>query len=104
VRVTLAVPVDTDRRDAARDRLRSALERLRAAGIEAHGSVTDDGDPLHAVLDVYDPTRHDEIVVSTLPAHLSRWLGCDVPQRVEKATGALVRVVESRTAPAAMRR
>jgi hypothetical protein len=103
IRVTLTIPVEVGNRDAARARLAGALEVLRAAGVDAHGSVAQDGDPVHAVLDAYDPARHDEIVVVTLPGHLSRWLGCDVPQRVQRATDALVRHVEARSAVPALR-
>lgn len=102
--VTLAVPVEIGGRDAARRRLESALAAFREAGIRAHGTVTGDGDPLHAVLDAYDPARHDEIVFSTLPQHLSRWLGCALPERVRRMTGALVRHVESPSVLAATRR
>jgi hypothetical protein len=104
LRVTLRMPVEVERRDAARARLQTAIEGLRAAGIDSHGSLAEDGDPLHAAMDAYDPARHDEILVVTLPANLSRWLGCDVPQRVARATGALVRHVETRESPAPLRR
>ena len=94
VHVTLVVPLEVGGRDAGRERLESALARLQAHGIEAVGQVAGDGEPLHAVLDVYDPRRHDEIVVCTLPEHLSRWLAFDLPHRVRRVTGALVSHVE----------
>jgi hypothetical protein len=94
VHVTFAVPLDSDGLEAAEDRLGRALERLHAAGVPADGTVSRDREPLHAVLDAYQPARHDEIVVATWPYHLSRWLGCDLPHRIEQATGALVHHVE----------
>jgi hypothetical protein len=99
--VTLLVPVESGGREAARERMQAAVARLREAGVEASGAVAGDGDALHGVLDAYDRSRHDEIVIVTMPEHLSRWLGCDLPQRVAQMTGALVRHVETRTAPAA---
>jgi hypothetical protein len=77
------------------------VRRLSDAGIDVNGTVAGDGDVLHAVLDVYDRTRHDEIIIVTLPEHLSRWLGCDLPQRVGQVTGALVHHVETRATRAA---
>jgi len=103
LRVTLAVPLELGGREEARARLARGLDVLRAAGLDAGGVVAGDGDPLHAVLDVYDPRRHDEIVVVTLPEHLSRWLGCDLPQRIARVTGALVHHVPAEV-PAPVRR
>jgi hypothetical protein len=100
LRVTLLVPVELAGRQQALERRDGGVHALREAGIDAAGVVGGDGDALHGVLDVYDRRRHDEIVIVTLPEHLSRWLGCDLPHRVEQATGALVRHVETRAAPA----
>src|SRR5512135_2615291 len=60
-------------REAARAKLEEALEQLRAAGLEAQGSVGNP-DPCVAVTDVWDPKRYDEIIVSTLPMRFSKWL------------------------------
>jgi hypothetical protein len=76
-------------RDAAREALDKALDRLRAAGLEVEGMVGD-ADPVIAVHDVWDPRRFDEIVISTLPTGASRWLAVDLPHRVEKLTGVQV--------------
>jgi hypothetical protein len=103
LRVTLVVPLEVGGRDAGRQRLESALARLEENGIEAVGMVAGDGEPLHAVLDAYDRKRHDEIVVVTLPEHLSRWLRCDLPHRIAQVTGALVRHIEVNRAPAGVR-
>lgn len=100
VRVTLVVPVELGGPDRARARMQVGVQRLRSEGIDTTGVVAGDGEPLHAVLDAYDPRRHDEIVVVTLPEHLSRWLRCDLPHRVERVTGALVHHIETGTVPA----
>ncbi|UGS36725.1 hypothetical protein [Capillimicrobium parvum] len=104
VHVTLVVPLEVGGRDAGRERLEGALARLHEIGIEAVGQVAGDGEPLHAVLEVYDPKRHDEIIVVTLPEHLSRWLRCDLPHRIAQVTGALVRHIEVSERRAAVRR
>jgi GABA permease len=67
----------------ARDRLKAALERLRAAGFTVDGEIGDP-DPFLAIEQTLATQRFDEIVVSTLPARLSRWLRQDLPSRVER--------------------
>ena len=73
-------------------RLNAALTRLAAAGITARG-VVGDADPVAAVEDIWDPERFDEVIVAMLPRHLSRWLGLDLPRRVEQLTGVPTRHV-----------
>ncbi|MDP9377695.1 MAG: hypothetical protein M3P40_09050 [Actinomycetota bacterium] len=76
-------------RAQAEERLQLALARAREAGIEATGHVGD-CDAFEAVVEAYDPARHDEIIISTLPASISHWLGIDLPARTARATNALV--------------
>jgi hypothetical protein len=90
----------------SRPRLEDALESMREAGLEVEGSVADP-DPVVAVMEAWDPMKYDEIVVSTLPTDSSRWLGLDLPHRLEKLTSVPVRHVvsqpprpELRTSPA----
>ena len=54
-----------------------------------------DPDPIVAVMEVWDPLEFDEIVVSTLPTGVSRWLGLDLPRRLEKLTSVSVEHVVS---------
>ena len=74
-------------REAVRGRLDAVLAAWREAGIEADGIIGDE-DPVEAVLEVWDPRRHDEIIVSTLPGHRSRWMRTDLPSRLMRATDA----------------
>jgi cell pole-organizing protein PopZ len=67
----------------ARSRLDAALERLRSAGVTVGGDVGDP-DPFQAIEHTLATRQFDEIVVSTLPARLSRWLRQDLPSRVER--------------------
>jgi hypothetical protein len=85
-----------DGREQAAKQLEHALARMQEFGLDADGSVGSDDDPVVAVIEAYDPRHHDEVIVSTLPASVSRWLGCDAPARIGRATGALVRHVVSR--------
>ena len=79
-------------RQSALRRLNAALTRLAAAGITAKG-VVGDADPVAAVQDIWDAERFDEVIVATLSYHLSRWLGLDLPHRVERLTGLPTRHV-----------
>jgi hypothetical protein len=55
-------------------------------------------DPYRAVCDALDEREADEIVVSTLPPRVSRWLSCDLPGRLE-ALGRPVMVVTGPESP-----
>ena len=72
-------------RELAEERLQAALAKFREAGIRVEGHVGH-RDPVHAV-DAALKGRHvDEIIVSTLPTRLSRWLRQDLPRRLEHRT------------------
>ncbi len=88
VRFTLLAPATTGR-EATERQLESALEGMRAAGLDVTGRIGN-RDPTSAVHDVWDPGEFDEVIVSTLPAQTSKWLSINLPQRVVKLTDALV--------------
>ncbi len=68
--------------DAARRRLRAALPLLsQAAGRPVTGAVGDPN-PLAAIQDALNLQGFDEIILSTLPWRLSRWLRVDLPSKV----------------------
>ena len=70
----------------ARAALERALEDLRSEGIDASGEVGDEN-PVLAVEDVLNRQAFDEIVVSTLPAGISKWLKRDLPRRLARRFG-----------------
>lgn len=72
-----------DARSLAKRRLADATERMESLGAEVDG-VIGDASPLQAVDDVLIETPHDEIILSTLPVGLSRWLKMDLPHRMEQ--------------------
>jgi hypothetical protein len=76
-------------REAVRERLEAALAAWREAGIEAEG-VCGDANPMDAVAELWDPRRHDEVIVSTLPGQSSKWIRSDLPHRIARFTGAPV--------------
>ncbi len=68
--------------DAAQSVLALALPLLdEAAGGHVEGMVGDP-EPLNAVQDAVNLQGFDEIIVSTLPARVSRWLRLDLPSKI----------------------
>ena len=78
--------------DAARQRLAEYLRHLDELGVEAQGEVGD-RDPVSAVKDALRGREIDEIIVSTLPQGLSRWLTADVPTKIRESVAVPVAVV-----------
>jgi hypothetical protein len=84
----------------ARAQLDDAVAQMAAAGLEAQGTVGHP-DPIVAVSEAWDPKEYDEIVVSTLPMRLSKWLHAGLPERIERITGApVVHIVSQPPRPA----
>ena len=79
-------------REVAQQRLDEVLTRLRSMGAEADGEVGD-RDPVMAVKDAMRGREVEEVIVSTLPKGLSRWLGEDVPSRMRDSIRVPVTVV-----------
>jgi nucleotide-binding universal stress UspA family protein len=80
--------------DAAEHDLEGALERIRSLGLEIDGEVGDP-DPVAAVSDSANAGGYDEVIVSTLPKHLSKWLKLDVAHKVAHTTGLPVTHIEA---------
>jgi hypothetical protein len=70
----------------AQHRLDRALSRLGRLGAKADGEVADK-DPILAIRDALQHGEFDEIVLSTLPPGISRWLKLDLPSRVASHFG-----------------
>lgn len=83
---------------AAEEDVRAAVERLRDAGLEVDEGKVGDPDPVAAVQDAVNFKEFDEIIVSTFPKHLSKWLRVDLPHRIEHATGKKVTHVTASSA------
>jgi hypothetical protein len=92
-RFTLVMPASGAE---ARTRLEAALEQMREDGLENVEGRVGDPDPIVAVMDIWDPMKFDEIIVSTLPTGSSRWLGLALPHRLEKLTSVPVTHVISK--------
>ena len=83
----------------AEGRLTKALDSMRGAGLDNVSGRIGDPDPVVAVMEIWDPMRFDEIVVSTLPTGASRWLGLDLPRRLERLTAVSIRHVVAEPKP-----
>ena len=56
-----------------------------------------DPDPLAAIQDECNFNEYDELIVSTLPLHISKWLKVDLPSKARAATGLPVKHVVGST-------
>jgi hypothetical protein len=104
---TLLVPNPThglhtvvDPEDQGTDEGQAVLELAlplleEAAGAKVEG-VVGDSRPLDAVQDAVNLHGYDEIILSTLPARVSKWLKVDLPSKV-KALGLPVTTVTARS-------
>lgn len=82
----------------ARERLDQALERFRALGADVEGEVGD-ARPIDAIRDVMlHAPPFDEIIISTLPHGLSKWLHQDLPHRVQRTFTLPVTTIVARVA------
>jgi hypothetical protein len=88
-----------DERQLAEERLRFGLEWMQGLGTKVEGEVGDT-DAIRAIRSVLDSTPCDEIIISTLPTTISRWLRQDLPSRVERKFSLPVTVVTATNAPA----
>lgn len=81
-------------RRRADDRLGQMINKIRSAGGRAEGEVGD-ADPAAAVEHVLKDRSFEGIIVSTLPAGISRWLKMDLSSRVARMTDAPVTTIEA---------
>lgn len=83
--------------DEAQANLGRGIELLSArTGTEVTGQVGS-ADPLGAISDALHEAHFDEIIISTLPRRLSRWMHIDLPSKV-RALGLPVTHVSRETA------
>jgi hypothetical protein len=93
---------EDDARRAAQERLDASIGRIVEQGATATGEIGD-RDPVAAVRDAVRDRDVDEIILSTLPTGVSRWLRQDVPSRLRAAMAVPIEVVVERETSAAGR-
>ena len=103
VHITLLVPAtpsgehatwtEGEAKAVATRRMNEALAFFGSAGALDTDGVVGDAHPVRAIDDVLLDRSYDEIVLSTLPPGVSRWLKLDLPRRVEQRFGLPVTTV-----------
>jgi hypothetical protein len=101
--VSVLTPAPSHQRAKSEARLRRLAERLTASGIRTSG-VVGDSIALVALTEIWSPRRYDEILVCTPLAHISTWMGIDLPSRIADLTGARVCHITVAPGPARMTR
>jgi GABA permease len=79
-------------REQAAFRLATFTDKLGQQGVDFTSEVGGP-DPFQAILQVMARSSFDEIIISTLPSSVSRWLRIDLPSRVRRAYSMPVIVV-----------
>ena len=96
--VPIQTEVTADALEEARQRsahrLTAMINRVRDLGGQVDGEIGDT-DPYRAVETVLERQSFDEVILSTLPAGISRWVRMDLPSRVERLAPCPVTTVEA---------
>jgi GABA permease len=95
---TLSRDIDFDRR-AAQEQLAFGLDWLTGLGATATGELSLDPDTPAAVARLVEAHAFEEVIVSTLPTKISRWLRQDLPCRIGRKVTVPVTVVSTTTTP-----
>jgi hypothetical protein len=73
--------------DQAEHHREAFVEELRMEGLNVADAKLGGPDPLAAIQDECNFHGYDEVIVSTLPLKLSKWLRVDLPRKARAATG-----------------
>ncbi|WP_395153333.1 hypothetical protein [Ilumatobacter sp.] len=68
----------------AQQRLSYGIDWLTDLGATVTGDIANDPDTVAAITDVIAAHDIDEIIISTLPTKLSKWLRQDLPSKIER--------------------
>ena len=79
----------------ARRRLDQLLARLEELGAKAEGELGHEN-PIKAIANALESREFDEVILSTLPQPISRWLRMDLPHQVQRRCGVPVVTITAR--------
>lgn len=88
------VPESQDVARRVRHRLNEMYRHVTEAGAKVDGEIGP-ADPVVAIKEVLEGQHFDEILLSTLPSGRSRWLGRNLPRRVQRLFDGPVTVIEA---------
>lgn len=91
---TLSRDVESDRK-AAQEQLAFGIEWLSGLGATATGELSIGVDTPAAVAQLVQSEGFEEVIVSTLPTKVSRWLRQDLPCRIGRKVAVPVTVVSN---------
>jgi hypothetical protein len=76
------------------------VERFRSIGLDVSEAKVGDPDALAAICDEVNLSEggYEQLIVSTLPKKISKWLHLDLPRKAEAATGVPVLHITARAA------
>ncbi len=77
----------------ARGRVQFGIEQVRRLGATEVDGEVGDANPFKAVEDALSRRKYDEIILSTLPSGVGRWLSLDLPRKVSRKFKGPVKVV-----------
>jgi nucleotide-binding universal stress UspA family protein len=86
---------DAEATARARRRLDELLGRLHEMGAKAEGELGH-ADPVEAITQVLASRQFDEVILSTLPQPISRWLRMDIPSQVRRCCDLPVVTITAR--------
>lgn len=96
VRTAASTGALEEARRRSEHRLQAMVASITALGGQADGEVGST-DPVRAVSSVLDREAFDEVIISTLPAGISRWLKLDLASRVARLAHCPVTTIEAGT-------
>jgi hypothetical protein len=73
--------------EEAEEHRQAFVDELREEGLNVAEAKVGDPDPLAAIQDECNFHEYDELIVSTLPHKISKWLHLDLPRKAGAATG-----------------
>ncbi len=79
-----ATLVEGEAQVVAKERADRAAERLRGEGVSVVDVLIGDAHPYEAVIDALAGDEFEAVIISTFPPGISRWLGMNVIQRLER--------------------